>query len=976
MPDSTLFERTELARPAVTIEQAAEILKEHYGLEGSIVELGSQQDRNFRIDTGTARFVLKICRAEYATVELEAQNAAMRHLRAIDGMARVPEPIEAASGADIVALTVDGENYQVRLLSYLDGEPLTRRKHLAPTTVAALGDLAGRVALGLKDFSHDGLERDLQWDLRRAGPVALRLLGAVTDRPLRDQIAKAMISAMKRLRPLTPDLTVQAIHQDITDDNVVSRPDPHGRPIPDGVIDFGDVISSWLVADLAVTCASLLHHADNDPFFILPAVRAFHAVSPLNANELRALWPLIVARAGVLVASSEQQRAIDPDNNYVIDNAAHEREIFEVATSVPFSLMETAILQAVGEDIEPPASLPDIGRLLPDVEPDSVRLTDLSTRSFDFIQDEWSDPEIDWKLLAQVAAETGVATTRYGEYRLSYTKPLSAHAPATFALHIDACLPAETLAVAPFDGVLQTTEQHIILQGENLSLHIHGLDCPIDDGTPLVAGQDLGRIAGAPGTIGGLRLQFCRDDDLVPPLFARPAHAQAWRHLCPSPSALFGTDIDAPPLEDEKLLVRRHRNFAAPQKNYYADPPQIERGWREHLFDTTGRAYLDMVNNVTMVGHGHPRLAHAAGHQWSLLNTNSRFHYASVTEFSERLAGLAPEGLDTVFLVNSGSEAVDLAIRLAWAASGARNMLSLLEAYHGWTVASDAVSTSIADNPRALETRPDWVHPVLSPNTYRGQFRGEGSTADYVEAVASTLAGIDAAGTGLAGIVCESVYGNAGGIPLPPGYLQQVYALVRDRGGLCIADEVQVGYGRLGHHFWGFETQGVVPDIITIAKGMGNGQPLGAVITRREIAEAFEKDGYFFSSSGGSPVSCVVGMTVLDIMRDEGLQNNARTIGDHLKGRLEALGQRFPLVGAVHGMGLYLGLEFVRDRDTLEPATAETAAICDRLLDLGVIMQPTGDHLNVLKIKPPLCLAKESADFFADMLEKVLAEGW
>jgi 4-aminobutyrate aminotransferase-like enzyme len=383
-----------------------------------------------------------------------------------------------------------------------------------------------------------------------------------------------------------------------------------------------------------------------------------------------------------------------------------------------------------------------------------------------------------------------------------------------------------------------------------------------------------------------------------------------------------------------------------------------------------------MVNNVTIVGHGHPRLSAAVGRQWSLLNTNSRFHYAAVAEFSERLAALAPEGLDTVFLVNSGSEANDLAIRLAWAFSGARNMVSLLEAYHGWTVASDAVSTSIADNPQALTTRPDWVHPVVSPNTYRGRFRGEGSTGDYVAAVSAKLSELDEKGQSLAGFICEAVYGNAGGIPLPPGYLEVVYSMVRARGGVSIADEVQVGYGRLGHYFWGFEEQGVVPDIITVAKGMGNGHPLGAVITRREIADALEKEGYFFSSSGGSPVSCVVGLTVLDILHDEALQENARTVGDHLKERLQALEQRFPLVGAVHGMGLYLGVEFVRDRETLEPATEETAGICNRLLDLGIIMQPTGDHLNVLKIKPPLCLSRESADFFADMLAKVLDEGW
>lgn len=412
------------------------------------------------------------------------------------------------------------------------------------------------------------------------------------------------------------------------------------------------------------------------------------------------------------------------------------------------------------------------------------------------------------------------------------------------------------------------------------------------------------------------------------------------------------------------------------QKNYYHRPPQIERGWREFMFDTTGRSYVDMLNNVAIAGHGHPRLAEAAGHQWSLLNTNSRFHYAGIAEFSERLAALAPEGLDTVFLVNSGSEAVDLAIRLAWAATGARNMVSLLEAYHGWTVASDAVSTSIADNPDALSTRPAWVHPVMSPNTYRGAYRGPETASAYAAHVEEALRSMEGRGEKPAGFICESVYGNAGGIPLPEGYLQAAYAMVRERGGVCIADEVQVGYGRLGHHFWGFESQGVVPDIITVAKGMGNGHPLGAVITRREIADALEREGYFFSSSGGSPVSCAIGMTVLDIMRDEALQENARDVGDHLRARLEQLCERHEIAGAVHGMGLYLGLEFVRDRETLAPAKEETAAICDRLLDFGILMQPTGDHLNVLKIKPPLCLSRESADFFADMLDRVLTDGW
>ncbi len=976
MADETLLQRTQLPRPDVTAEEAAAILDTFYGLKGTITELGSQQDRNYRLDTGESRYVLKICRMEYATVELEAQNAAMHHLATKPDSPRVPTPVKAGNGDDILFLAVGGDEYQVRLLTYLDGEPLTQRKYLGETAVAVLGALTARIAVNLADFEHPGLERELQWDLRRAGQVALHLLQAITDMQARDRIAKAMVAAVRRIQPLAEELRIQAIHHDVTDDNVVSRPDEAGRLIPDGVIDFGDILNGWLAADLAVTCSALLHHADGNPFFILPAIRAYHAVNPLNAAEARALWPLIVARACILVASSEQQLAVEPDNDYVLGNIEHERTIFEVATSVQSVVMEQAILAAL-DMADPAQDLPPIGPLLPGVGTDAIRLLSLDIDSPHFEQDNFLRRGMELKLLEQAARETGIAITRYGEYRLTETNLRSTAEPETFALHVDLCLPAGFQTAAPFAGRIERYNERTVLAGEGIHLHLLGLDCLHEAGITLSEGEPLGTVEGTAGHFGLMRLQLCTEAGLFPPYFCRPSQADLWRKLSPSPSALLGSHCDAPALDGDDLLARRTRHFAKPQKNYYSNPPQIERGWKEHMFSTTGRAYLDMVNNVSIVGHGHPRLAEAVYRQWSMLNTNSRFHYRAVAEFSERLASLAPEKLDTVFLVNSGSEANDLAIRLAWAASGAKNMVCLLEGYHGWAVGSDAVSTSVADNPKALSTRPDWVHPIMSPNTYRGLYRGENSARDYIAAAMPLFEEVDRKGETLAGFICETVYGNAGGIPLPPGYLKDIYAEVRARGGVCIADEVQVGYGRLGHYFWGFDQQGVEPDIITIAKGMGNGHPLGAVITSKAIAEALEREGgYFFSSAGGSPVSCTVGMTVLDIMTDEELQENARDIGDHLKARLEALGQRFSLVGAVHGMGLYLGVEFVRDRQTLQPATQETAAICDRLLDLGVIMQPTGDYLNVLKIKPPLCLSRESADFFADSLARVLEEGW
>ena len=330
-----------------------------------------------------------------------------------------------------------------------------------------------------------------------------------------------------------------------------------------------------------------------------------------------------------------------------------------------------------------------------------------------------------------------------------------------------------------------------------------------------------------------------------------------------------------------------------------------------------------------------------------------------MVEFCERLAATLPDPLDTVFLVNSGSEAGDLAMRLAMAATGRRDIVAVREAYHGWTYATDAVSTSMADNPNALATRPEWVHTVDSPNAYRGEHRGAGRRAATRPRPSPIIESLVAQGSPPAGVhLRDRSTATPAAWRCPTATSRQVYAAVRAAGGLAIADEVQVGYGRLGRWFWGFQQQEVVPDIVSVAKAMGNGHPLGAVITTRAIADAYRTQGYFFSSTGGSPLSCVVGLTVLDVLRDGRPAGATRcAIGDHLKARLLEL--RRPAIRSsapCTAAGLYLGVELVRDRTTLEPATEETAAICERMLELGVIIQPTGDHQNILKIKPPMCI--------------------
>ncbi len=960
------------ARPAVDVAGAARLADDLFAATGPVHELGSQQDRNFHVDTADGPRVLKVANRAWGRPAIEAQNAALVHVAGAGFSA--PAPVPARDGSLLLEVDVAGEVLPVRLLTYLDGLPLSGARYLAPAIVADLGRLAGRTAAALADFEHPGLDRVGQWDLRRASDVVASLLPSVQDEGRRALVADRARGAQARVDVVADALRVQAIHGDVTDDNVVGEPDDAGRVRPSGVIDFGDLGRSWLVAELAVTCASVLRHRPDEPLAVLDAVRAFHDVVPLDDADVAALWPLVVLRGATLVVAGEHQAALDPDNPSATEPLESEWQIFEIAQSVPFDVVEAAVRAALGlgaPDRQSSArdALASAGRLLPDSE--TLVVVDLSTTSDGLHGGRFLLPGIEHEVL-RTAAEGGAATTRWAEARLTRTTPHCSAAPATVALGIDLVVPEGSRVAAPWDVVVAESGGNRLLLGTPAGpLLLLGVAGSPPAGRSVPAGAQLGSVDS-----GRLHVRLGVEPGLDVPEFVTSTERDAWMLLALDPSLMLGTDVAAAPVDVDVLLERRDRVFARVQEHYYAEPMRIERGWQHLLLDTDGRSYVDMVNNVAVVGHGHPRLADAVERQMRLLNTNSRFHYESVAALSERLADLAPDGLDTVFLVNSGSEAVDLALRIAQVVTDRLDVVATHESYHGWTYLSDAVTTSLYDNPRALETRPDWVHLASAPNPFRGRYRGDGSGAAYGEELRQLVERIASEGRAPAAYICEPVLGNAGGVMLPAGYLTAAYDAVRSVGGLCIADEVQVGYGRTGHHWWAYEMHGVTPDIITIAKAMGNGQPLGAVITSRTVAEAFAAQGSFFSSAGGSPVSCVVGLTVLDIIEGEHLQQNAADVGDHLIARCTELMDRFPIIGAVHGMGLYLGVELVRDRATLHPATAECYAICDRLRELGVIVQPTGERANVLKMKPPMCLTRGAADFYVDMLEQVLVEGW
>jgi 4-aminobutyrate aminotransferase-like enzyme/Ser/Thr protein kinase RdoA (MazF antagonist) len=971
------FEQPELPGPRVTEEQAERIIAQHYGLPARAKLLGSNQDCNFIVyDTNDHIVgVLKVANPAFTATELEAQDAAADLIAKTEPSLRIAVPLPNVVGDTCTAITgLLDETAYVRLLRFLPGGTLYESGYLPPTAVAGLGDVAGRVSRALAEYQHPGLDRALQWDLQYAADVVTQLLPHVKDASRREKVEEAAAAALTRIAPHADTLPRQATHLDLTDANVVVTRGIGPAAYPDGVIDFGDLSYSWAVSELAITASSVLGHAGCGPVSILPAIRAFHAIRPLSVAEAEVLWPLLVLRTAVLIVSGAQQAALDPDNAYVTEQTGGEIRMFEQAISVPIDVMTALIKADLGLSAEPDDVVVDTA-LITGLDAVKVATLDLSPQSdlYDtaFVPGGWLRSDVEDEF-ARAAVEDGatLVVTRFGQPRLSRSTPLGQDSPDVVATGINLWPAAAVSAVAPWDAeVVDRTANSVTLRGRRHELTLTGV---VPTGVDTVRpGQPIADLS--PGRWAELAVRAIGAP--VAPQFTSAELSRGWLGLSRDPRQVLGLPALPTPDRDDDLLARRDKSFAQVQEHYYVKPPQIERGWRHFLISTAGRPYLDMVNNVTVLGHAHPRVAEAAARQLRRLNTNSRFNYEAVVEFSERLAAMLPEPLDTVFLVNSGSEASDLALRLAMAATGRRDVVAVREAYHGWTYATDAVSTSTADNPNALATRPDWVHTVESPNSFRGKFRGA-DVGRYAREAVTQIEGLIGNGRAPAAFIAEPVYGNAGGMALPDRYLEQVYAAIRAGGGLAIADEVQVSYGRLGEWFWGFQQQNVVPDIVSVAKATGNGSPLGAVITSREIADRFRSQGYFFSSTGGSPLSCAIGITVLDVLHDEGLQRNAATVGAHLKARLQSLQDKHAIIGTVHGMGLYLGVEMVRDRDSLEPAVEETAAICNRMLELGVVIQPTGDHMNILKTKPPLCIDTKAADFYVDTLDRVLTEGF
>ena len=434
----------------------------------------------------------------------------------------------------------------------------------------------------------------------------------------------------------------------------------------------------------------------------------------------------------------------------------------------------------------------------------------------------------------------------------------------------------------------------------------------------------------------------------------------------------FRKAADLPPLDEMTLhqaIDQRYRHISPILSLSYKEPIQMSQSAFQYMYDVHGNTFLDAYNNIPHVGHSHPKVVNAGKKQMSKLNTNTRYIYNELAVYAEKLLSHFPDKLNKVFFVNSGSAASDLAIRMANKHTGSHHMMVMELGYHGNTQTSIDISDYKFNNPKGNGQKEHIIKTTL-PDTYKGKYQKDEPNAGQLYG-ADAAKQIENSNVPISAFISEPVVGCAGQVPLPHGYLNEVYPAIRAQGGVCISDEVQTGFGRLGEHFWGFEAYDVIPDMVILGKPIANGHPMGAVVCTDEIASTFEKGVEFFSSFGGNPVSCAIATAVLDVIEEEGLQENARIVGEHYRSLLRNLMLKYPCIGDVRGTGLFIGFEIVKD-NTKDPDTALASHIKNALRQQYILISTDGPFDNIIKTKPALCFSKENAESVVNAIDKVL----
>ncbi len=1015
---------------------AARLVRRHWGLDGEARECASERDRVFEISdaSGTLGY-LKVSNALERRSALADEADILACLASAQSCYRLPTWRASVTGDSLIEHPADGRAHYCRLLDPVPGVSLDRFRPHGPELRRQIGRLAGIFDRSVS--SGAGADRPMIWDLRGAAALIAENPGVIRGRDRRKILGRILERHAAVVAPRAGELRESLIYNDANPANIHVDPGrmKDGTPHLVGVVDFGDAIRSWTVANLAVACAYAGFGTRDPVAAFCDVARGYAAEHDLTETEADVLYELARLRLALSVTVSSVRSAHEPDNDYLLVSQAPAWEVLERLDQTPANLGRYRLREACGH-----RPCPSTARVIaalklaapaaaPVLDPDprgvpSVTL-DLSVESGDDggTFDPTDHAAFSQRLFDQMRdAGAAVGIGRYDEVRWWYTGD-AFRTPGnemdewrSVHLGVDLFAVAGTPVLAPLAGrVVSVCDNAERLDYGPTIILEHELEADTSDGEGPVrfrtlyghlsaesltsvapgefveAGRTIGWLGAPPGNgdwAPHLHFQIFVDPldyDGTFPGVAAPSVRDVWTALSPDPDHLLRLPCEATAPRSRShadLVEDRNRRLGPSLSLSYRRPLHIVRGRGARLYDIDGQSFLDCVNNVAHVGHSHPRVNEAARRQMASLNTNTRYLHAAILDYSERLAALFPAPLDVCFLVCSGTEANELALRMARTHTGKVGAVVLDGAYHGNSSSVVNLSPYKFNGPGGKGLRP-WVRMAPMPDTFRGLHRGrDGEVAPlYAAYVGEAARALETEPTwfgnrppGAAAFFHESILSCGGQIPLPAGYLTASYAAAREHGAVCVADEVQVGFGRVGSHFWAFEEHGIVPDIVTLGKPIGNGHPLAAVVTTREIAESFANGMEYFNTYGGNPVSCAIGLAVLDVIEEEGLRENAAVVGTRLLKGLEYLRDRHAPVGDARGRGLFTGIEFVHEGEDLEPAANLADAAVQRMRDKGVLLSTDGPDHNVIKMKPPLVFSEADADLLVSGLDEVLCE--
>lgn len=1002
-------------KPEPISEKIAEhILSTCYLIDGKAHQLAGEIDFNFRIELhSTPSYVLKISHQKVDLNYLDFQDQLLNFLETSEVYKNVPKLQKDRFGKAIAIYTTQtGTSYYVRLLSWIPGRLWSAVNPQLDDLRYSLGVQCGLLTQALLDFDHPLAHRIFDWDLAN---------GLLTKEHLNlfDETEKKLLNYFQLLfenqKNTYDSLRKSVVHNDANDNNIVVS--KHLKaPKVRALIDFGDAIYTQIINDVAVCCTyAVMHH--NDPLeAAIPIVKGYHHSFPLQEVELEHLYTVIGMRLVISVTQSAINKTKYPDNSYLQISELGAWELLKKWSAINSEFALMAFRQACGMSPHPmeeqfkalatKLSI-NVQDLFPTIGKNELQRLDLSVSS-PWIGHPSEYNHLDWfqfkieqlqKLHPDTILAGGYLEPRSIYGTASYNK-IGNSGPETRSIHlgVDFWLPAYTPVHALFDGEVVTAIndagnkeyggllilKHVFddlcfysLYGHNTvaSVTQHQIGDQIKRGT-LIA--ELGSYPENGNWAPHLHFQLMLsmlDYQTDFPGVMYHQQQELWKSLCPDPNLLFKSKaLEKPKYQtNENLIQFRKEHLGKGLSLQYLEPIKIVRGIGAYLIDQNGHCYLDTVNNVAHVGHEHYKVVKAGQEQMGLLNTNTRYLHQNINQLTEELLKTLPEKLSVVHYVNSGSEANELAIRMAKTFTGQKDIIASQVGYHGNTNLCVDISSYKFDG-KGGNGAPEHTHIFPLPDTFRGIYRGSTATDQYAEEVKKCIDQIEHQNRGVSALILEPIISCGGQIELPKGFLKKIYNYVRQAGGVCISDEVQVGCGRMGSTFWGFELHDVIPDIITIGKPLGNGHPVAAVVCTKEIAEAFANGMEYFNTFGGNPVSCAIATQVLKTIQEEQLQANALEVGDYLKQELERLSNEFPIIGQVRGQGLFLGIELV-DRD-LNPLAAQTSYLVNRMKAYGILMSSDGPDHNVLKIKPPMVFSKENAKELLFYLRQVFKENF